>query len=254
MVKPNQFGNYKRLLSLDKIKLRFGLHQKLHDFEVDQLFSEIRHKKFTEIQYRYLEKGIRYQGIIDIETSDFNPYKNFIIGYVMIIRDIVTGKEELIADNIQKRDIAEAVKNDSFDFDARLLEGLGVNMARCDHLVGHYSSKFDIPYIRSRLLLTNQEQYIPPYGQLRFGDTWRMMKNSIKAPRNTLKNLAIYTNTKDQKTHVDFEHWQRIWFKDSPQWDKSMKYIMDHCIKDVKMTVRALKKIEKFNNIPMAMV
>ena len=232
MVKPNQFGNYKRLLSLDKIKLRFGLHQKLHDFEVDQLFSDVRHKKFTEIQYRYLEKGIRYQGIIDIETS----------------------KEELIADNIQKRDIAEAVKNDSFDFDSRLLEGLGVNMARCDHLVGHYSSKFDIPYIRSRLLLTNQEQYIPPYGQLRFGDTWRMMKNSIKAPRNTLKNLAIYTNTKDQKTHVDFEHWQRIWFKDSPQWDKSMKYIMDHCIKDVKMTVRALKKIEKFNNIPMAMV
>ena len=38
MVKPNQFGNYKRLLTLDKIKLRFQLHQKLHDFEVDQLF------------------------------------------------------------------------------------------------------------------------------------------------------------------------------------------------------------------------
>ena len=80
------------------------------------------------------------------------------------------------------------------------------------------------------------------------------MKNSIKAPRNTLKNLAIYTHTKDQKTYVDYEHWQRIWFKDSPQWNKSMHYIMDHCIKDVKMTVRALKKIETFNNIPMAMV
>ena len=127
-------------------------------------------------------------------------------------------------------------------------------MTRFDHLVGHYSSKFDVPYIRSRLLLTDQEQYIPPYGQLRFGDTWRMMKNSIKAPRNTLKNLAIYTHTKDQKTHVDYEHWQRIWFKDSPLWDRSMKYIMDHCIFDVKMTVRALKKIERFNNIPMAMV
>jgi hypothetical protein len=254
MAKPNQFGNYKRLLTLDKIKLRFQLHQKLHDFEVDQLFEDIKHKPFTPIQYRYLEKGIRYQGVIDIETSDFNPYKNFIIGYVMIIRDIVTGKEQLIADNIEKKDIALAVKNDSFDFDKRLLEDLGENMARCDHLVGHYSSKFDIPYIRSRLLLTNQEQHIPDYGQIRFGDTWRMMKNSIKAPRNTLKNLAIYTNTKDQKTHVDYGHWQRIWFKDSPLWDRSMHYIMDHCIKDVKMTVRALKKIETFNNIPMAMV
>ena len=254
MVQVNKFGNYKRLLTLDKIKLRFQLHQKLHDFEVDQLFEDVKHKPFSNIQYRYLEKGIRYQGVIDIETSDFNPYKNFIIGYVMIIRDIVTGKETLIADNIEKKDIALAVKNDSFDFDMRLLEGLGEHMARCDQLVGHYSSKFDIPYIRSRLLLTNQERHIPEYGQLRFGDTWRMMKNSIKAPRNTLKNLAIYTNTKDQKTHVDYAHWQRIWFKDSPLWDRSMHYIMDHCIKDVKMTVRALKKIEKFNNIPMGLV
>jgi len=250
----NKHGNYKRLLKIDEIKNRFNLNRKLHDFEVDELFKDIKHRKFTNIQYRYLEKGIRYQGIIDIETSDFNPYKNFIIGYVMVIRDLVTGKEVLYKDNIEKKDIAIAVKNDSFDFDKRLLLQLGKHLSKCDHLVGHYSSKFDIPYIRSRLLLTDQQESIPQYGQIRYGDTWRMMKNSIKAPRNTLKNLAIYTHTKDQKTHVDYEHWQRIWFKGSPLWNKSMKYIMDHCIYDVKMTVRALKKIETFNNIPMAMV
>ena len=253
-MKVNKYGNYKRQLKIEEIEQRFNLHRKLHDFEVDELFKNIRHRKFTDIQYRYLEKGIRYQGVIDIETSDFNPYKNFIIGYVMIIRDLVTGKEILYQDNIEKRDIAVAVKNDSFDFDRRLLSQLGSHLSECDQIVGHYSSKFDIPYIRSRLLLTDQQESIPPYGQLRFGDTWRMMKNSIKAPRNTLKNLAIYTNTKDQKTHVDYHHWQRIWFKDSPEWDKSMHCIMDHCVKDVKMTVRALKKIEQFNNIPMAMV
>ena len=36
--------------------------------------------------------------------------------------------------------------------------------------------------------LTDQQESIPQYGQIRYGDTWRMMKNSIKAPRNTLKN------------------------------------------------------------------
>ena len=81
-----------------------------------------------------------------------------------------------------------------------------------------------------------------------------MMKSSMKAPRNTLKNLAIYTATPDQKTFVDYEHWRRIYFGGNPKWDKSMKYIMDHCRADVAMTVKALKKIEKFNNIQRTLV
>ena len=52
MVKPNQFGNYKRLLSMDKIKERFELHQKLHNFEVDQLFLKEKPRKgFSDMQH-----------------------------------------------------------------------------------------------------------------------------------------------------------------------------------------------------------
>ncbi len=68
MPQLNKYGNYKRLLKIDEIRNRFNLHRKLHDFEVDELFKDVKHRKFTDIQYRYLEKGIRYQGIIDIET------------------------------------------------------------------------------------------------------------------------------------------------------------------------------------------
>ena len=223
-------------------------------FEVDELFAGEKHRSFNEVQYRYLEKGIRYQGIFDIETSDFNPLGNFIIGYVIHIRDIVTEKVEIYGDHISKNDIGSAVKHDNFDFDRRLLGTLAHNINQCDHLIGHFSSKFDVPYLRTRLLLTDQTDLIPEYGQLRYGDTWRMMKNSIKAPRNTLNNLSTYTNIKNEKNHVDMEHWRRVWFKDSPKWSKSMDYIMDHCYRDVRMTEKALRRIEKFNNIGMAYV
>lgn len=238
---------------LDKyeIQKRFDKHQKLHRFEVDRLFNV---QDLDDIQYRYLEIGIRYQGIYDIESSDFNPSQNFIIGYCFIIRDILTGKIEKFEDAITKQDIKKAVSNDNFDFDLRLLGNLSRCISNCDQVVGHYSTKFDTPYFRTRCLLVNRPDLIPDYSRIYQGDTWRMMKTSMKAPRNTLKNLAIYTNTPDKKTFVDYEHWRRIYFSSNPKWATSMKYIMDHCRADVDMTYKALKKIEKFNNISRVLV
>lgn len=44
MPKLNKHGNYKRILPIDKIAAKFEKHQKLHDFEVDELFKDIPHK------------------------------------------------------------------------------------------------------------------------------------------------------------------------------------------------------------------
>lgn len=248
-MKTNKFGNYKRTLSLDAIRNRFELHQKLHDFEVDQLFTE--GKKFNTIQMRYLEKGIQFQGIYDIETSDFNPLGNFIIGYVFHKRDIANETTQVFEDSITKNDIHSAVKSDNFHFDYRLLGTLSKHINDCEQIVGHYSAKFDTPYFRTRCLLTKQNDLIPDYGKIVQADTWRMMKTTLKAPRNTLQYLALMTATPDQKTHVSMEHWKGVYFKDSPKWAEHKEYIMSHCRKDVAMTAKAIKKIEKFNPISM---
>jgi len=248
-MKTNKHGNYKRVLDLDAIADRFNRHQKLHDFEVENLFTE--GKKFNEIQIRYLEKGIQFQGIYDIETSDFNPLGNFIIGYVIHIRDIANETIKAYEDHISKKDITDSVAKNSFNFDSRLLRTLSEYINRCQQIVGHYSSKFDTPYFRTRCLLTKQNNLIPDYGKILQADTWRMMKTTLKAPRNTLKNFALYTGTQDQKTYVSMNHWRTVWFKDSPDWAKSMEYIMSHCRKDVAMTVRGLRKAERFNPVSM---
>lgn len=206
-------------------------------------------KTLTDMQVRYLEKGYRYQLIYDIETSDFNPYQNFIICYVAHMRDIVTGKVKKYRYNITPAQIQKAVNETTFDFDRVLLQELSKLIKEADHVVGHFSTKFDNNFFTSRCLLSNQVELVPDWKTTDAGDTWRMMKTQMKAPRNTLNNLILQTSGSSQKTFVELKYWYSIKFPKSKLWKKSMKYILDHCIKDVEMTEKALKKIEKFCSI-----
>lgn len=206
-------------------------------------------RKLNDIQIRYLEKGIRNIGYWDIETSDFDPYQNFIICFCFEIRDILTNKIEKSEYHITKSDIGKAVKNNTFDFDIKLLEKLSRCFDKCDMILGHFSTKFDMPFFRSRCMLIKSPELIPQYQKIKYGDSWRMMKTSLKAKRNTLNNLSLITLGKSEKTHVDLEYWYKARFKDSPDWQKSIDYIIKHCRIDVSMTRKAHIRIEKFNSI-----
>lgn len=231
-----------RLTTKDRREINFLSTKKLLEKEYKS--------KLTKLQVRYLEKGIRYQGIYDIETSDFNPLQNNIICYVFHRRDILTGRITKKVFHYSKNDIDTAVhKNNTFDFDYKLLQELSKDIKSVDQIVGHFSTKFDNNYFCSRCLLTNQEELIPDHLDILAADTWRMMKSKLKAPRNTLNNLILQTTGSSQKTHIDLKWWYIVKFKDHPQWQRAMDYIVDHCKKDVNMTVKALKKIERFNTI-----
>lgn len=228
--------------------------RRLLKWELNRLQLEKQFKRpLTNIQVRYLEQGIRYIGYWDIETSDFDPYQNFIICYCFQLRDVVTGKMTKSEYHITKKDIAKSVKANNFNFDYTLLQHLSADFEKCDMIEGHYSTKFDMNFFRSRCLLTFQPSLIPPYGKLKYSDTWRKMKSSLKAKRNTLNNLNLLVSGKSDKTFVDLEYWYKIKFKDSPDWEKAMKYILKHCRFDVADSVRNGKAIEEFNNIPMGL-
>ena len=47
----NKHGNHKRILPIDKIAAKFEKHQKLHDFEVDELFKDIPHNRDKTIVF-----------------------------------------------------------------------------------------------------------------------------------------------------------------------------------------------------------
>ena len=220
----------------------------------DEKDSEEIFGKLTSTQHQYLKKKIQYQGIWDIETTDFDPKRGFIVCYSFLFRNIISGKTKMVSDAITKQDIKDAVKRNGFTFDYRILKTLSECMKDCDQVIGHYSTKFDMPFFRTRCLITKQDQLIPEYGEVLQGDTWRMCKNSLKMPRNTLNNLGYYTLGKSDKTYVDMEHWMNIWFHQNQNWNKSMRYITEHCEIDVNMTYKALKKIERFNSVSRTFV
>lgn len=198
---------------------------------------------------RYANKKIRWQGIFDIETSDFDPKRGFIICYYFIRRNVFTDEIEYYADAITKKDIKDSVHNLKFEFDKRVLVNLSQLIKSCDQVIGHYSTKFDMPFFRSRCGITGQPHLVPNYDEVHYGDTWRMVKNGMKMPRNTLENTIMYLNQKNQKTHVDMKHWNTVWFPENNEWSKSMGYITDHCKKDVHMTLKVLKILEDWNPI-----
>lgn len=205
-------------------------------------------KKPSKMQLRYFEKGIRYQLIYDIETTDFNPRHNWIICYVARMRDIITGKVTEHIRHVSRQEIHQATHDKmNFDCDYKLLQDLCNLFKQADQIVGHYSTKYDDNYVFSRCLLTNQSDIFPEYQDVMHGDTWRMMKTKQKAPRNTLHNFILQTTGRSQKTYVDLNWWQIVKLEKHPQWQKAMDYIVDHCVKDVRMTLRGLKKVEKHN-------
>lgn len=207
-------------------------------------------KKPNKMQLRYFERGIRYQLIYDIETTDFNPRHNWIICVVARMRDIVTGKVTEHVRSVTQKEIKHATHVDlNFDCDKELLQWLCALMKEADQTIGHFSTKYDNNYVFSRCLLSGQGEIYPEYMDIMHGDTWRMMKNKQKAPRNTLHNFILQTTGKSQKTYVDLNWWQIVKIPNHPQWQKAMDYIVDHCIKDVKMTLKGLKKVEKHNAI-----
>ena len=243
----------KTLTPIEKKKKGYRLttsdRREINFFRTKTLLEKEYGKTLTTMQVRYLEKGYRYQLIYDIETSDFNPYQNFIICYVAHMRDIITNKVVKHEFFITPADIESAVDSTNFDFDKVLLQKLSKLIKSADHVMGHYSTKFDNNFFTSRCLLSNQPELIPDWKTVDAGDTWRMMKTQMKAPRNTLNNLILQTTGASQKTHVDLKYWYTIRFPKSKDWKKSKKYILDHCVRDVKMTVKALKKIEKFCSV-----
>lgn len=204
-------------------------------------------KKLNTMQVRYLERGIRKLGYWDIETKDFNPYQGCIYCYVFFIRDILTNKLEKFEYHVTQEDVRDAYHQEepSSNFDVKLLQNLSECMKNCDQIIGHFSTKFDMNYFRSRCILTKQEHLIPDYSILTYGDTWRMMKTVLKAPRNTLNNFALQTSGKSEKTFVDLKWWNVIPLYQHPNWEKARDYILDHCRKDVKMTLVGHKKVEK---------
>jgi len=237
-----------RELEYDQIVEFYNNHKKLHKHEIDELFAvEIKKGKLklSDEQYRWLCKGYRNFTVFDIESINFDARMGFIICWYAIRWDILTDKKVVIHDELEPSDMKSNYKKKSFDFDSRILGTLSDELQRADVVVGHYISKFDLPYFTQRCHLTKQDELVPDYMDFRILDTWRITKmkyNMYNSGGNSLRNAGKVIGGYDNKTSVDLQIWKTIYYNEHPEWNKNMKYIGEHCEIDVWQNLEVFRK------------
>tara|TARA_Y100000310_G_scaffold344025_1_gene454608 strand:- start:12128 stop:12829 length:702 start_codon:yes stop_codon:yes gene_type:complete len=118
--------------------------------------------------------------------------------------------------------------------DKELVEYGCSELAKADVLVGHYSTKFDYPFLQARLLYHD----LPPMPPIPHVDTWRLARYKMRLQSNGLDNVSKFFECKDRKTPLAKSVWRRA----QAGYPDAIEYVKQHCIADVKVTEEVYEK------------
>jgi len=153
---------------------------------------------------------------LDIETSNLKA--NFGIVLCWCILD---EHGNLYEDWMNKKDVMDDIE------DKRVVETCIETMLKFDRVVGHYSTYFDIPFLRTRALI--QGVKFPEHGTLYHTDTWKMAKKSLclHSNRQAVVAESLYGST--VKTRISHPDWRKAMLGNA----EAMKEVVNHCEMDV---------------------
>jgi len=160
-------------------------------------------------------------GFLDIETSNLSPGFGVVICWC--IKDSLS--DYIYYDHLNKKDVF------SDDEDKRVIQSVIDEMKNFDRIVGHYSSRFDIPFLRTRAVMHDNKGALgfPKQGTLIHTDTWMMAKSKFKFHSNRQNIIAETLFNHTIKTRIDHKAWRRALQGD----EKAILESLDHCQKDV---------------------
>lgn len=173
-------------------------------------------------------------GFIDIETSNLNANFGIILTYAIK----TFGKDEVLTGQITLKDRVEG------NFDKNVCKQLVQDMRKYDVLMGYYSTKYDIPFMRSRCLHNGVD--FPVFQEVDHKDLYYMVKRLLKLHRNSLEVATKFLGISG-KNHVHGKQWNEAVMCEGEVFNKAMKYIIDHNIRDVKITEKLYIKLRKFD-------
>lgn len=167
----------------------------------------------------------------DIESSNLSGNFGFIlcIGY----KYVGEGKPTII-----KISDFPLFKKDSTN-DREVVKAIYDVLVDADAWLGHYSTRFDVPFINSRLIYHGLKP-LPPMTASTHIDTWRISRNHLKLNSNRLDTIAKFLEVKDQKTALSGPIWIRAMAGHKP----SLDYVYKHCYYDVLCLEQVYEKIK----------
>jgi uncharacterized protein YprB with RNaseH-like and TPR domain len=177
------------------------------------------------------DKGIPLKiGYFDIESGGFNANFDIILCYSIKTRD----KDEILRYAVNKNDYINET------FDKNLCKQLVKDLMKYDVIITFYGTKFDIPFVRSRCL--SYRLNFPLFGVIKHKDVYYIVKHKMKLHKSSLESACALLNIKG-KNHIKGNYWMKAKYGGNPV---ALKYVQDHCDKDVIILERLHKKIEVF--------
>lgn len=169
-------------------------------------------------------------GYFDIEASNLTSSFGIILCYCIKDAD----SDIIYSDCVTKEDLQT-------DLDKNVVKSCIEDLKRFDRVIGYYSTKFDIPYTRSRAVVHNLPFGV--FGSLLHTDCYYIVKHKFKLHSNRLETAYETLVGPSYKTPIK----PAIWIK-ALQGDKdSLNFIVDHCQRDVHMLQELYEKISDFS-------
>jgi len=177
---------------------------------------------------REKEKDLK-RCFFDIETTGLSGNWDYMITYCIKPE----GSDDIITGCITKKEI------DSGEFDKRIVKECIDNLMKFDRIYGFYSSKFDIPFLRTRALELGID--FPMYGAISHKDIYYIARYKLKLHRNRLETVCDLLGIKG-KTHENPTTWRLA----SGGNKKALNDILDHNRWDVIILEQVYQKLKDF--------
>jgi len=202
-----------------------------------------------EMWEKYELYKIKTIGYLDIEASGLTANFDVMLTWANLIRDVTTEETRIEYDFVERKDFDLAYSKKNADLvDKRIVETVVDSINQCDLLVGHWfigKRRFDIPFIRTRCVI-NKVKGFPHHKQIKYGDTQRIGSQLYRLHNNGLDAISRMFNISTKKSPLDGKIWKNACIGVA----KDIKYVLDHNIKDVKLTHKIHKGMEEFTSIP----
>lgn len=140
-------------------------------------------------------------------------------------------------------------------FDKRVVEEFLEAIKDYDILVGYYSTRFDLPYMRAKALHydldfpglvlkknVNGKFYVRP--EKLHWDLYYTVRRNLAISRKSLAKACAYLGIPAKATPLTGEVWNRAKYGDP----KALKKVLSHNIEDVESTEALWKKLQKFKH------
>lgn len=171
----------------------------------------------------------RQEAYLDIETSNLRA--DYGICYCYCFKP--KGSAEIIERVITKGELNTCL-------DKKVVQQFIKDLLRFDFTYGYYSSRFDIPFMRTRALYHGLE--FPGYGSRYHKDLYFVCKSKLATSSKKLKVVCKTLLGDTNKTELDPHYWITAMSGNK----RALDYIVEHCRWDVIDLERVHRKLETF--------